>query len=102
MEPGYQHKALVADDDEMVARTIARVLQHEDIVFMFTDSGESALEHIRNSKTPFSIIIADTDLKGIRGEKLLEHAKISCRKAAASLWEPIRNSPPSLMPSTRI
>lgn len=75
MEPGYQHKALVADDDEMVGKTIARVLQHEDIVFVFTDSGEAALEHIKNSKTPFSIIIANTGLRGIKGEKLLEHAK---------------------------
>ncbi|OGR20144.1 MAG: hypothetical protein A3J85_00365 [Desulfobacula sp. RIFOXYA12_FULL_46_16] len=75
MEPGYQHKALVADDDETVGKTIARVLQHEDIVFVFTDSGDSALEHIKNAKTPFSIIMANHDLRGINGEKLLEHAK---------------------------
>src|SRR3989339_22553 len=75
MEPGYQHKALVADDDETVGKTIARVLQHEDIVFVFTDSGDSALEHIKNAKTPFSIIMANHGLRGINGEKLLEHAK---------------------------
>lgn len=75
MEPGYQHKALVADDDEMVGKTIARVLQHEDIIFVFTDSGDTALEEIKNSKTPFSIIMASRDLRGIKGENLLEHAK---------------------------
>jgi response regulator RpfG family c-di-GMP phosphodiesterase len=75
MEPGYQHKALVADDDEAVSKTIARVLQHEDIVFVFTDCGDSALEHIKNAKEPFSIIIANQELKVIKGERLLEHAK---------------------------
>jgi len=75
MEPGYQHKVLIADDDETVSKTIARVLQHEDIVFVFTDCGDSALEHIKNTKKPFSIIIANQGLKVIKGEKLLEHAK---------------------------
>ncbi len=75
MEPGYQHKALVADDDEAIGKTIARVLQHEDIVFVFTDSGDSALEHIKNAKTPFSIIMANHGLRVINGEKLLGLAK---------------------------
>lgn len=75
MEPDYHHKVLVADDDVMVSKTIARVLQNEDIIFVFSDSGESALEEIKIQKKPFSIIIANQILHGMKGENLLDYAK---------------------------
>ena len=75
MESKNQHKVLIADDDETVNKAIARVLRNEDIIFVFTDCGESALEEIKNKKEPFSIIIASQGLRGISGEKLLGHAK---------------------------
>ncbi len=75
MEPDNQHKVLIADDDEMVSKAIARVLHDEDIVFVFSDNGDSALEEIKNQKDPFSIIIANQGLSGITGEELLAYAK---------------------------
>lgn len=75
MEPDYQHKVLVADDDQTVSQAIARVLRNEDIIFVFSDNGESALEEIKNKKEPFSIIIANQGLNGIKGENLLSYAK---------------------------
>lgn len=75
MEPDNQHKVLIADDDEMVSNAIVRVLQDEDIVFVFSDTGDLALEEIKNQKDPFSIIIANQGLSGINGEDLLAYAK---------------------------
>ncbi len=75
MEPATQHKVLIADDDDMVGKAIARVLLNEDIVFVFSDNGDSALEEIKNRKTPFSIIIANQGLIGIKGVTLLEYVK---------------------------
>ncbi len=75
MEPHYQHKVLVADDDETVSKAIARVLQNEDIIFVFSDNGETALESIKNQKKPFSIVIANQDLHGIKGVDLLDYVK---------------------------
>ena len=75
MEPDYQHKVLIADEDETVSKTVARVLRNEDIIFVFSDNGESALEEIKTRKKPFSIIIANQGLRGMKGETLLDYAK---------------------------
>lgn len=75
MDPGYQHKVLVADDDPAVNKTIARVLQNEDIIFVFSENAETAIEEIKIQKNPFSIIIANQGLSGMKGEDLLSLAK---------------------------
>ena len=75
MESEYQHKVLVVDDDEPVGKTIGRILQKEKIESIFSNSGESALEEIKNSKEPFSLIIADQDLGSMKGTRFFEHTK---------------------------
>ncbi|NOX34005.1 MAG: response regulator [Deltaproteobacteria bacterium] len=75
MEAFYLHKVLVVDDDEQVGKTIDRILKTEKIECIFTNSGESALKEIEKTKKPFSIIIADQRLDGMKGTRFLEHAK---------------------------
>ena len=75
MESEYQHKVLVVDDDEQVGKTIGLILQREKIEYVLADSGESALEEIKKTKKPFSLIIADQRLGGMEGTRFLEHTK---------------------------
>jgi response regulator RpfG family c-di-GMP phosphodiesterase len=75
MKQAYDHKVLIVDDEKQVGKSIGRLLSREDIDFVYSDSGESALEEIRSSKTPFSLILSDQRMPGIQGTKLLEHAK---------------------------
>lgn len=75
MESGYHHRVLIVDDDAVVSATIAHILQPENILCVLSDSGESALEEIKTAKVPFSVIIANQSLSGMKGTKLLEYAK---------------------------
>ena len=75
MESEYHHKVLVVDDDEQVEKIIDRILQKEKIECVFADSGESALEEIKNSKKPFSLIIADQGQGSMKGTRFFEHTK---------------------------
>lgn len=75
MESEYLHKVLIVDKDEQVCKTINRILQTENIASVFVDTGEKALEEIRKTKPPFSLVIADQELAGMKGTQFLENAK---------------------------
>lgn len=75
MDQEYQHKVLVLDDDKQVGKSIGRILQVENIEYIFANDGETALEEIKNAETPFSLIIADQRLGGMEGTLFLEYAK---------------------------
>jgi len=75
MDQEYKHKVLVLDDDKQVGKSIGRILEIENIEYIVTNSGESALEEIKKAETTFSLILADQRMKGMKGTMLLEHAK---------------------------
>ncbi|WP_300465025.1 response regulator [Desulfobacula sp.] len=75
MDVEPQHKVLVVDPDEQVGKAIDQILPPKKIGYVFTDSGESALEQIKKTKDPFALILADQHLKDMKGTRLLEQAK---------------------------
>ena len=75
MKSEYQHKVLVVDGDEQAVKTIAHILRTQKIEIAFADSGELALKKIKQTKRPFSIIIAEQHLKEMKGTRVFEHAK---------------------------
>ncbi|SDU61263.1 response regulator [Desulfobacula phenolica] len=75
MKSEYQHKVLIVDNDDRINETINQVLQMEKIQAVFADSGESALEEIKKTNHPFSLIIADQNLPGMKGTEFFEHTK---------------------------
>ena len=75
MDSDYQHKVLVVDDEEQIGKAIGRILKGKEIEHVFANSGESALEIIKKTKKPFSLIIADQRMPGMQGTEFLEHAK---------------------------
>lgn len=74
MESEYQHKVLVVDDEEQIGKAIGRILQKEKIDYVFATSAESALEEIKKTTPPFSLIISDQRMPGMQGTQLLEQA----------------------------
>ncbi len=71
----FIHKVLIVDDDEGVGKSIARILKRLKIQFSYAPNAEKALEKIQNASTPFSIIISDQRMPGMKGSELLEHTK---------------------------
>ncbi len=71
----FTHKVLIVDDDEGVGRSIARILKRLEIKFSYVPNAEKALEKIQKTSTPFSIIISDQRMPGMKGSELLEHTK---------------------------
>lgn len=76
MEHEFQHKVLVVDPDTQVGQAIDQILQRKKIGYRLADCGDSALEQIKTTKKPFSLIIADQHLTDMKGTRLLEQAKI--------------------------
>ena len=71
----FIHKVLIVDDDENVGKSIARILKRLKIDFAYASSGDKALEKVQNASTPFSLIISDQRMPGMRGSEFLEQAR---------------------------
>lgn len=72
MEAQFNHWVLVVDDDENVVKVIGMILKKLGVAFEYAFNGEDALEKIRQAPRPFSMVIADQRLSGIKGIDLLE------------------------------
>lgn len=75
MESEYQHRALVVDDDEQVRNIVENIFLMEKVDPVFVKNGESGLEKIKTAKAPFSLILTDQGLGGMKGTQFLEQAK---------------------------
>ncbi len=71
----FIHRVLIVDDDENVGKSIARILKRLKINFAYASSGNKALEKVQKASTPFSIIISDQRMPGMRGSEFLEQAR---------------------------
>ncbi len=74
-EKKFIHKVLIVDDDEDVAKAIARIVKRLRINFTYASDGNKALEKVQNTLTPFSIIISDQRMPGMKGSEFLEQAR---------------------------
>lgn len=66
-------KILVIDDDQLVARSLARLLENEGFTLSWADNGEKALEII--SENEFDLIISDIRLPGMDGIEINSRIK---------------------------
>lgn len=78
MKTGFTHKILVVDDETAVIKKISGIFKEENLDHVLADNGEIALNKIRNSGQPFSVIIARQSMKNMPGTELLKHAKSIC------------------------
>ncbi|MFH2060380.1 MAG: response regulator [Pseudomonadota bacterium] len=75
MESDYRHSILIVEGDAQIKKTIASIVQEQEIDMVFFDTGESALEEIKHSHRPFSLIVSAQNLNGMTGTVFLEQAK---------------------------
>ncbi len=71
----FIHRVLIVDDDENVGKSIARILKRLKINFSYASNGDKALEKVQKALTPFSIIISDQRMPGMKGSEFFEQAR---------------------------
>ncbi len=70
-----EHRVLIIDDEAVVGKAIGRILDNLKIKSTYAESGEAGLERLKNTKTPFSLIICDQRMPGMEGTQFLARAK---------------------------
>lgn len=75
METPYRHRILVADDEVVIGKAIHHTLKPLNVDMVFVKEGDAALEKLKTSVTPFSLVISDHQMPGMLGTELLEQAK---------------------------
>lgn len=75
MTSEHQHTILVVEENKQIKQSIVDILKEEALDTLFCDTGESALEEIKNAEQPFSLIISAQTLDGMKGTAFLEQAK---------------------------
>ncbi len=78
MDASYQHKILIVDDSNNMGKIFDDITKDTHIKNVFADTGESALEVIKATKQPFSIVICEQNLFGMKGTQFLEHIRQFC------------------------
>nr|WP_320017429.1 response regulator [uncultured Desulfobacter sp.] len=71
----YDHTVLIVDDEEMVGKSLGRLLNKIGVKYVYMESGQAALEWVESAKKPFSLILSDQRMPGMLGSEFLERAK---------------------------
>ena len=75
MTEAVQHHLLIVEGDRENRERIAEILEGQSLAHRFADTGEAALDTIKNADTPFSLILSAQSLAGMNGTSLLEQAR---------------------------
>lgn len=72
MESGFQHRVLIVEGNEEIKSLISEILKSENIITVFSESGEMALEMMSTTPKIFSLIISAQSLIGMPGTAFLQ------------------------------
>jgi len=75
MEDNFNHTILVVDSDEDVARGIDKLVGKEGVKVISVPGGIEGIEKIKGALKPFSLIMAEQELSGMKGDEFLEKAR---------------------------
>ena len=75
MSDTIDHTILIVDDEEKIGKSLGRLLRTIKIKYVYLDSGQSALERLKSTSTPFSLILSDQRMPGMTGAEFLEKAR---------------------------
>lgn len=67
----YEHSILLVDDEPSILRSLARLLRKTEYIIETAPGGNEALEIIKNTEKPFSIIVSDQRMPGMTGAEFL-------------------------------
>ncbi len=71
----FKHRVLIVDDEKDVGKAIARILKKLKLNFSYAPDGEQALEKVKTALTPFSLIISDQRMPGMKGSDFLGQSR---------------------------
>lgn len=75
MADAFDHTVLIIDDEEQIAKSIGRLLRSIGVNHVYLASGEGGLKRLKSDPKPFSLILSDQRMPGMKGSEFLEQAK---------------------------
>jgi len=71
----YNHRVLIVGDQADQSKNLGPVLHRLEIDFVHLENGEQSLKAIENAPAPFSLVICDQRLNGMKGTAFLAKVK---------------------------
>ena len=75
MAEKFDHTVLIVDDEEKIGKALGRLMKGIGAKYVYLESGQKALDRIKTSSKPFSLILSDQRMPGMEGSVFLEKAK---------------------------
>lgn len=69
------HKILIVEDDEPVAKALAKIVKGLGHAFIYAPDGASALEKVERATHPFALMIVDQQMPGMTGSEFFEKSR---------------------------
>ncbi len=74
MELKYEHTLLLVDDEASILKALKRLFRREGYQILTAEGGQQALDLLKQSEKPVSLIISDQRMPGMNGATFLEHS----------------------------
>lgn len=71
----FDHTVLIVDDEEQVGKSLGRLMKNIGAKYVYMSSGQAALDYIKSSEKPFSLILSDQRMPNMEGSVFLAKAK---------------------------
>lgn len=75
MTETHRHNILIVDDDDSVARSLARTIKTIGHDVIYAPDAETAMEKVEKAASPFSLMIVDQQLPGMTGSDFFEKVR---------------------------
>lgn len=75
MTEGFSHTILIVDDEEKIGKALERLIKKTGARSFYVSSGYQALDFIKKSEEPLSMILSDQRMPGMEGTQFLEKAR---------------------------
>ncbi|MDD9303900.1 MAG: response regulator [Desulfobacter sp.] len=73
--PPHKHKVLIVGHKVPKDQTVGPVLEDLGLGFIHDETGEEGLESVRKATTPFSLVLCDQRMPGMKGSQFLAKVK---------------------------
>jgi CheY-like chemotaxis protein len=73
--PAKKLHILLADDETEIATLVSSVLQRDGHSVDLAADGQAALDLIKDSATPYDLVITDSNMPGVTGIELIGHLR---------------------------
>jgi response regulator RpfG family c-di-GMP phosphodiesterase len=85
MELKYDHTLLLVDDEASILKSLKRLFRREGYKILTAEGGQQALDLLRQTEEPVSMIISDQRMPGMNGAAFLEQSVAICPDAVRFL-----------------